>query len=212
MTRPLIVGRVRRAAQAARIAAMAGLVADLLLIAFFAVGQPFGTLNDLALVVMTLAIAPLMLGSYELGGVTPLWPARLSLAAGIGAVVVWSGLHLAFIAGVVTFDYNAAATGPFLAENLALIVIGGWLTGAPPLAGPWLPGMLRWLGALGGLGFVLTGLGLILGGMNHPLAWAGGLGYLVLFPIWAWLMAGVFSSRAATPAPPVSPSAPRPGG
>ena len=196
--RPLIVARVERAAVAARIAAVAGLIALVLLVPFFAIGQPFGTLNDVALIVEILAIAPMMLGSYELGGVTPLWPARLSLAGGVGACLVWAAIHVAFVLGLVAFDYTSAATGAFLVENLALIVVGLWLTGAPPLAGPWMPDRLRWLGALGGLGFVLTGLGLILGGMNHPLAWAGGLGYLVHFPIRAWLMGGVFRSRAAS--------------
>ena len=191
--------RVGRAAQASMVAALAGLAALVLLGLFYAIGQPFGTLNDIALVVETLAIAPLMLGSYELGGVTPLWPARFSLASGIGACLIWAAIHLAFILGLVSFDYTAPATGWLLVENVALIVIGLWLTGAPPLAGPWLRGSLRWLGALAGLGFVLTAIGLILGGATHPLAYTGALGYLVLFPIWAWLMAGVFRSRAATP-------------
>lgn len=194
--RPLIRTRVARAAVAGTVAAAAGLVALVTIVLFLWLGQPWGTINDLALVIEVLAIAPIMLGSYELGGVTPLWPARISLLAGVAACLAWAALHLAFIAGAVTFDYDHAASGAFLAENLALVVIGLWLTGAPPLAGPWLPGVLRWLGALGGLGFLLTGVGLILGGKNHPLAWAGAVGYLVLFPIWAFLLARVFRSRA----------------
>jgi hypothetical protein len=190
------VERVSRAAVAARIAAAFGAAAFVLIVLFYWLGEPFGTLNDIALIGMTLAIAPMMLGSYELGGVVPLWPARLSLAGGIGAVLVWSALHVAFVARIVAFDYGGPASGPFLVENVALVLIGAWLTGAPLLAGAWLPALERWLGALGGLGFVATGLGLILGGAMHPLAWAGGIGYLVLFPIWAWRMAGVFSSRA----------------
>jgi hypothetical protein len=193
--------RVGRAAQAAYAASAAGLVALVTIALFFAVGQPWGTLNDIALLVMTLAIAPVMLGSYELGGVTPLWPARLSLATGIAAILVWSVIQTAMIAGLVTFDYDRGATGAFLVENLALILIGGWLTGAPLLAGPWLPGRLKLLGAVGGLGFILTGAGLILGGLNHPLTYAGGIGYQVLFPIWAYLVARVFRSRASTPRP-----------
>ena len=186
---------------AAYVAAAAGAVALVCIALFFTVGEPFGTLNDIALLGMTLAIGPIMLGSYELGGVTPLWPARLSLAGGIGAVVVWSLVQAAMIARLVTFDYYAPAAGLFVVEDLALVVIGAWLTGAPLLAGPWLPRPLRWLGALGGLGFVLTGLGLIAGGLNHPLTYAGGLGYEVAFPIWAFLVARVFSSRASTPRP-----------
>lgn len=188
--------RVGRAAQAAVLAAVAGLVALVAIALFFAIGQPWGTVNDIALLVMTLAIAPIMLGSYELGGVTPLWPARLSLAGGIGAVVAWSVIQVAMIVGLVTFDYDNPATGAYLLENVALIVIGLWLTGAPLLAGPWLPGRLRILGALAGLGFVLTGLGLIVGSVNHPLTWVGGLGFQILFPIWAYVVAGVFRSRA----------------
>ena len=177
-------------------AAISGVVALVLIGLFFTIGQPFGTLNDIALLVMTLALAPIMLGSYELGGVTPLWPARFSLASGIGAILAWSIIQAAMIVGLVTFDYDHGATGAFAVENLALIVIGAWLTGAPLLAGPWLPTRLRILGALAGLGFVLTGAGLILAGVNHPLTYVGGIGYQVLFPVWAWLVGRVFSSRA----------------
>ncbi|HEX8025082.1 MAG TPA: hypothetical protein VF484_02650 [Candidatus Limnocylindrales bacterium] len=193
--RPLIRSRVANAAMAATVAGVAGIVALVTIALFYALGQPWGTLNDVAFVVEVLAIAPLMLGSYELGGVTPLWPARLSLAGGIAACLVWAVIHLAFIAGIVSFDYEHAATGAFLVENVALVVIGLWLSGAPPLAGPWLPAALKVLGALGGLGFVFAGLGLILGGMDHPLAWIGGVGYLILFPIWALLVARVFRTR-----------------
>ena len=201
--------RVTRAAQAATVAAAAGLVALVCIALFFTIGQPFGTLNDLALLVMTGAIAPMMLGSYELGGVTPLWPARFSLAAGIGACLVWAVVQAAMIAGLVTFDYETGGgTGAFLVENVALIVIGLWLAGAPLLAGPWLPTRPRWLGALSGVGFFLTGLGLILGGVDHPLTWIGGIGYQVLFPIWAWLVAGVFRAKAKAPLSP----GPRPAG
>jgi hypothetical protein len=66
--------------------------------------------------------------------------------------------------------------------------------GAPLLAGPWLPFHLRWLGALTGLGFFLGGVGLLLGGAFQPLLTATTLIYL--FPIWAYFMGRVFSSRA----------------
>ncbi len=192
----MIRSRVANAATAAMVAAAAGLVALVTIALFFAVGQPWGTINDVAFIVEIVTIPAVMLGSYELGGIVPLWPARASLASGIAACLAWAAIHAAFVAGVVTFDYDHAATGAFLLENVALIVIGLWLTGAPPLAGGWMPGPLRWLGALGGLGFVLSGLGLILGGRDHPLAWAGGLGYLVLFPIWAFLLSRVFRRQA----------------
>lgn len=62
---------VRRAAVAANLIAAAGLVAIVAIILFFAIGQPWGTLNDIALLVMTVAIPLLMLAFWELGGLTP---------------------------------------------------------------------------------------------------------------------------------------------
>ena len=182
------VNSVRLAAQAAFVIAIAGLVGLVTITLFFTVGQPFGTLNDLSLLVMMLALAPVMLGFYELGGRTSLIPARLSLAAGIGAVVVWSIDQLAMILGLVTFDYAQGATGAFALEALTLIIVGAWLIGASLLAGPWLKPILRWLGALSGIGFVVFAAGLLLGGVDHPLTYLGGVGYQVIFPIWAFLL------------------------
>src|SRR3954451_11711835 len=107
----LNVGRVGRGAQAAVVSAGAGVVALVLLVLFFVIGQPFGTLNDMALVVAVAALQPMMLAHYELGGIVPLWPARLSLAGATAAVVGWVLLQLAFIAGLVDFDYERPATG-----------------------------------------------------------------------------------------------------
>ncbi len=191
------VNRVRLAARAALVVAIAGLVGLVTITLFFAVGQPFGTLNDLSLLVMTLALAPVMLGFYEFGGRTPLTPARLSLAAGIGAVVVWSIAQLAMILGLVNFDYDHGATGAFALEAVMLLIIGAWLTGAPLLAGSWLTTVLRWLGALCGAGFVVFAAGLLLGGVNHPLTYLGGVGYQIAFPIWAFLLSRHLRALAA---------------
>jgi hypothetical protein len=188
MTRLLMVDRVRRGSTAAYVAAVAGLVAIVTLALFFTAGQPFGTINDIALLVMTVALAPVMLAFYELGGVTPLLPARLSLGGAIAAIAVWSAVQAAMIVGLVSFDYDAPATGWFAVEAVMTIFIGAWLVGAPLLAGPWLPTGLRWLGAVDGLGWLVFGAGLLAGGAFHPLTYLGGVGYQVLFPIWMWLV------------------------
>jgi hypothetical protein len=197
----MTMDRVGRAELGGYVAAVAGAGALVTFGLFSSYGQPFGTLNDIFLLVMTLAIAPMMLGSYELGGMTPLWPARFSLASGVAAVLVWSAAQVLMVAGVVTFADEQPATGVLAVEAVeaveavALIVIGAWLTGAPLLAGPWLPGPLRWLGALSGLGFVVFGLGLLRGGVNDPLSYVGGIGYQILFPIWAFLFARLLGLR-----------------
>jgi hypothetical protein len=186
--------RVRRASQAAYVAAAAGLVGLVGIALAIAFGPTFGAVANVAFVVMTLAIAPIMLGAYELGGVVPLWPARVSLASGIAAVLVWSIVDIAFILGLVPLDAGGGVTGAIAIEGAALLVIGAWLVGAPLLAGPWLPFHLRWLGALSGLGFLLSGAGLLLGGAFGLVE--AGSALIYLFPIWAWLLARVFSSLA----------------
>jgi hypothetical protein len=185
----LDVSRVRLAATAGYVIAGSGAGA-LVAYGLFSAGiAVFGPINDILRLVMTLAIAPVMLGSYELGGVTPLWPARLSLAGGTAAVVVWSVVQVAMIGGLVTFDYEKPASGAFAIEAIAVLVMGAWITGAPLLAGPWLPRRLRWLGAISGVGFVVFGIGLLLGGVNDLLTDVGGIGYQILFPVWAFLLA-----------------------
>ena len=178
---------VQRASLAAHVAAAAGLAALVTIILFFWMGDPWGTLNDLALLVMTAAIPVLMLAFWELGGLTPTPLALVAQVSGWIAVIVWCVVQALFIAGVVDFDYEHAATGALAIESVALIVIGLWIAGANLLAGPWL-NTIRWLGLAAGLGFALLPVGMLLGGVDHPLTYAGGIGYTLVFPVWAYLM------------------------
>jgi hypothetical protein len=178
---------VRRAVVAAYVAAAAGLVAAVTIALFFGIGQPWGTLNDVALLVMTAAIPVLMVAFWELGGLTPTPLALAAQVSGWVAAIVWCAAQALMIVGVLVFDYNDAASGGLLVEAVALIVIGLWIAGANLLAGPWL-NAIRWFGVVAGLGFVLLPVGLILGGVDHPVTYAGGIGYSIVFPVWAYLM------------------------
>src|SRR5436305_14450493 len=106
----LDVSRVRGGAASAFLAAAAGAAGLVAIALFFTVGQPFGTINDLAGLVMVAALAPVMLAHYELGGPVPLWPARLSLAGGIGAAVGWALLQAGFVGGLYSVDVDRPAT------------------------------------------------------------------------------------------------------
>jgi hypothetical protein len=183
-------GIVAVAGRAALVVAGAGAVA-LVTIGLFlgGFGAVFGTLNDLSLLVMTLALAPVMAGFYELGGRTPLRLAQLSLAAGGGAVIAWCGVQALMIAGFVTFDYDRPAVGAFAIEAIAVAVMGLWIGGANLLAGPWLPAAPRWLGVVAGAGVVVFAAGLLSGGANDRLTYVGGVAYQVFLPIWAALLA-----------------------
>ena len=189
--------RVLAGASGATWVAIAGFVALVTIGLFYWVGQPWGTINDAAYLVLFLSLGPVMLAHYELGGVVPLWPARLSLAGAIAAVAAWAVVQVAFIAGIVNFDYSQAATGAFAISSLLQIVIGLWIAGASLLAGRWLPMGVRLLGIVAGAGTVLMSIGFLLGGLTHPLALVGGAGYGLVLPIWAFLLARVFRAQAA---------------
>lgn len=102
-------------------------------------------------------------------------------------MIVWCVIHALFIAGAVDFDYERPATGASAVESVALVVIGLWIAGANLLAGPWLSAN-RWRGLVAGVGFVLLPVGMLLGGLDHPLTYVGSIGYSIVFPIWAFLM------------------------
>jgi hypothetical protein len=188
--------RVLGGASGALWVAIAGFVALPLIGLFYWLGQPWGTLNDVAYLVMTLSLGPVMLAHYELGGVVPAGPARLSLAAAVAAVAAWSLVQVAFILGFVSFDYGQAATGAFAVSMLLQVVIGLWIGGASLLAGSWLPIAVRMLGIVAGAGTALMSIGMLLGGMSHVLTLVGGVGYGLVLPIWALMLSRVFRARA----------------
>jgi hypothetical protein len=179
---------VRIGAWAGYVVAAAGALALVFIGLFFAVGQPWGSLNDLALLVMTTALAPLMLSFYELGGRTPLRQAQAAQTLGWLAVLTWCVTQVLFLVGVVAFDYYRPATGAFALQSWATVYIGLWIAGANLLAGPWLSGE-RWLGVVVGVGVAVFSLGLLQGGIETPMTYVGGLAYQVLLPIWAFFMA-----------------------
>lgn len=192
-------GIVRRAAFAGYLIAAVGLVAIVTTALSFAAGQAWGTVNDIARLVMTAALPVLMLAFWELGGLTPTPLAVMALISGWIAVLAWCVVQALMIVGVVSFDYEDAATGGLAVEAAALVVIGLWVAGANLLAGRWL-NAIRWLGVLSGLGFVLLPIGLIVGGVSHPLTYAGGIGYSIAFPLWAFLMGRHLTTGLTAPA------------
>ena len=151
-------------------------------------GQPWQTLNDLALLVLIGALAPLMLAFYELGGLTPTRLAQLAQTLGWASVLTWCAIQVLQLVGAVAIDWRAPAVGAFAVGSLALAYIGLWIAGANLLAGPWL-GQERWLGMAAGIAAVIFAAGLLRGGVDTGLTTVGGFGFLVLVPVWALLMA-----------------------
>jgi hypothetical protein len=187
---------VSRASAAGLVIAVAGFLALVALVLFFTAGQPWGTVNDLLLIITVGALPVLMLAFWELGGLTPTPLALAAQALGWLAAATWCVTHLLFVTGFVDIDYDtSAATGAYLVESAALVYIGLWIAGAALLAGPWLTA-IRWVGVAVGLGIAVYGLGTIVSGPAGTLTYLGAMAYLLLFPAWGCLMS-VYLRRTA---------------
>jgi hypothetical protein len=143
---------------------------------------------------MVLALAPVMLGFYELGGKTPRELALVALTTSGFAVFVFATIFAVAGVGLVTIDGSRNAEGSLAIASVAMLVIGLWLIGAPVLAGPWLTPIPRWLGIVCGLAWALEGLGLLAGGSQNALTTIGGIGAQIIFPIWGALVGRQFAA------------------
>jgi hypothetical protein len=179
---------VRLSRAAAFIVAVAGVVGLVSIGLTVGLGDAWSPLNDAALLVMTAAIAPLMVSFYELGGATPLRLAQAAQTLGWVAVIAWCAVQLAQMSGAIPRDPGAPASGPGWVAAWALIYIGAWIAGASLLAGPWLTAP-RPVGMLAGLATAFFGGGLLTGGVTSAFTSAGALGYVTIVPLWAFLMA-----------------------
>ena len=129
---------------------ISGVVALVTVIPSLGGGQPWRTLNDLALLVEVGALAPLMLSFYELGGRTPTILAQAAQTIGWVSVLIFCTVQVLQLVGILHIEWRAPATGAFAIATAALSYIGLWISGANLLAGRWL-GPERAFGFLAGL-------------------------------------------------------------
>jgi hypothetical protein len=176
------------------VVAMGGVVALTGIGLSMSLGEPWGVVSDLGLLVVVTAVAPLMLAFYELGGVTPLRMAQLAQTLGWLSVGVFVVVELQVLAGLVDISPDTAATGAVVAASLALGYVGLWIAGANLLAGPWLSAV-RWLGVAAGLAAVLFAVGTVGGGTDSGWRLVGGVGFVGLGALWAFLMARLLARR-----------------
>jgi len=174
---------------------VAGLLALVSIILFFALGQPFGTINDIciaAAAISSVVLAWLLYPQYHSS--SPVWSQVALVAACVGALIVVVGSALVVLG--ITGWYLA---GLYMAVGNALI--GLWLLGVNLVArqehfwssGPALFGIV--VGVL-----MLLGLAAIPGIVNGIDGWegapwyvnyiglTGSVGWLVLYPLWClWI-------------------------
>ncbi len=178
----------RLGSAAAYVVAAAGAVGLVTAVLSMAAGLPWQTLNDLALLVLVAALPPLMLSFYELGGLTPTVLAQAAQTIGWASALAWCAIQVLQLAGFLQIEWREPATGAFAVGTAALAYVGLWIAGANLAAGRWL-GRERWLGIPAGLAVVVFAAGLAVGGVDSGWTSLGGIGFLTMLPVWAFLMA-----------------------
>jgi hypothetical protein len=172
--------------------AAATIIGFVTLIAFFAVGEPFGVINDITTVIHALSMVPLAFVLHKLHQRTA---PRLSLGAlviGVLAMVTAAALQALLVLRLVKFELTLVAV------PVAFGVIGVWLVLNSYLGrgSGTLPSGLIWIGIVAGGAFVLVIVGFLLGGQQHPLAAVGGLTAVICYPVWAvWFGRLLLSGR-----------------
>lgn len=170
------------------VAAVATVVGAVFLGLFFSKGQPWGTLNDLASIVLMIGTIPVALFVADVTGSTV-----SALVAGGVALVGIGGMAAASVAqGLLVLRVRTyEALLPWTLGAGAVVGVWYVLVGVTGLATGF-PTPLAILAIVAGVGFVAMGYGFWRGNERHPASIAGGLVMLVAstaFLIWIGIAA-----------------------
>jgi len=162
----------------ALLAAVATVVGAFFLVLFFAKGQPWGTLNDIASVVLMVATIPVAvalgrLGEQPFGGL-----AWLVTAIGIVGMAGAALAQILLVARVRTYRQLLPWTlGSGAVVGVWYVLVG--LLGLEFVATRNYPPLLIALAIASGIGFIAIGYGFWRGNERHPVSIVGGLVLLV---------------------------------
>ncbi len=154
------------------VAAVATVVGAVLLALFFARGEPWGTLNDIASVVLMVATIPVAIAIAGIENRIP-FPGALAFVAaavGVAGMLAAAAFQTALVLRLRTYQQ-------LLSRTLgAGAVVGVWYLLVAALSiGNALPGWAAVLAALSGVGFIAIGYGFAVANERHPLSVGGGL-------------------------------------
>jgi hypothetical protein len=176
-------GLAALAGPSALIAAVATVVGAIFLWLFFSRGQPWGTLNDIASIVMMLATIPLVLflANFTAGFFASVVAPSVATVGIVG--MLGAGLAQGLlVARVRTYEQLLPWTlgfGAVVGAWYVLIALTGYLAGMPLL--------MALLAFLAGAGYIALGYGFWRGNERHPLSIAGGVVLLIastIFLVW----------------------------
>lgn len=172
-----------------------GLVATALLVLFFIIGQPFGTLNDICI-----GITAILTGVLAF----MLFPEHHAQSRSLSYLALCAGLFGSFVVLIGSVLVVSGRTGWFLAGlymAFGYALIGLWLLGLNYSARqniPW-PDSLAIFGLVAGT-IMVFGLATFPGIIKridawqdaqwyvNYIGWVGSVGWLILYPIWSILL------------------------
>ncbi|MBI2780362.1 MAG: hypothetical protein HYX55_01030 [Chloroflexi bacterium] len=188
-----LAGLSALAGPSALVAAAATVVGAVLLGLFFAKGQPWGTLNDVASIVLMLAMIPVL--AFFATFTEPYLAPGVALAVAVIGVLGVVGAGVAqglLVARIRTYEQLLPWTlgfGAVVGAWYVLIGITGRLSGVPDV--------MAILAVAAGAGYVAIGYGFWRGNQRHPLSIVGGLLLLVASTIFlGWLGVALVAAAA----------------
>jgi hypothetical protein len=176
------------------VSGIATIVGFVTLIAFFALGEPWGTINDITSIFLALSIVPVLLTLHRnQDHFVPVF----SLAAfviGVMAMLVAASFQTLLVLRVIEFAQTAIVVpGAFAVFGVSLLFYS-YTTHAIKS----LPRRLTWLGMISGTGYILVIAGIFIGGQENPLTAIGGFTAVICYPIWAILYSRILLSISLT--------------
>jgi hypothetical protein len=184
---------VRTAGKWAYLAGVAWILGFAALFIFYAVGGVFGPINDAISIFQFLFLIPVALALHRILGLHAPTVSGVATALGVGAMLVIALLQLLLVLGTVQFELTLR---PIL---LFGAIVGLWwlVTSILGLARGALPAGPAWAGVVAGAAIIVTAIGFVLGGQQHPLSAAGFVVGAVAVPVWAFWLGRVFGSGSS---------------
>ncbi|HET9587437.1 MAG TPA: hypothetical protein VFO91_01495 [Anaerolineales bacterium] len=185
----------RFAGWAAYVSGITTVLGVVTLFAFFAVGEPFGTINDLSSIVIALSMIVIL---FELDSLhRPVAPvvSLVVLIVGVIAMLVAVVFQTLLVLQVIEFAQTAVIVPLAFGVFGAALMIYSYLS----LTSQSLPRGLAVLGIIAGASYILVITGFFLNPEGeHPLTIIGGLLILIGYPIWAiWFGRLLLAGRLA---------------